>query len=177
MLDAATPIRQCRGRPRRRPGKLHADKACDVPRCRQACHARHIVPRIARRGPDTSQRLGRHRQVVEGGGGGGRGGREERGEGEGRGGEGEGGGKERGGEGGGGGGRGGKGGGGGGKGGGGGGEEGGGGGGGESEQTFAWFAHFRRLVVRSEQRADIFEAFHHLAAAIICCRFVEQWFC
>ncbi|MFZ1428040.1 MAG: transposase, partial [Geminicoccaceae bacterium] len=45
------------------------------------------------------------------------------------------------------------------------------------ERTFAWFARFRRLVVRYEQRADIFEAFLHLAAAMICCRFVERWFC
>ena len=109
VLDAVAPIRQCRGRPRRRPGKLHADKAYDVPRCRQAGHERRILPRIARRGLDTSQRLGRHRWVVE--------------------------------------------------------------------RTFAWFARFRRLVVRYAQRADTFEAFHHLPAAMICYRFVERWFC
>jgi transposase len=86
-----------------------ADKAYDFPRCRRACHERRIVPRIARRGLDTSERLGRHRWVVE--------------------------------------------------------------------RTFAWVARLRRLVVRYEQRADIFEAFHHLAAAMICCRFVERWFC
>ena len=45
------------------------------------------------------------------------------------------------------------------------------------ERTFAWFARFRRLVVRYAQRADIFEAFHHLPAAMICYRFVERWFC
>ena len=108
-LDAPTPIRQGRGRPRRRPGQPHADKADDVPRCRRACHERRIVPRIARRGIDTSERLGRHRWVVE--------------------------------------------------------------------RTFAWFARFRRLVVRYERRADIFEPFHHLAAAMICCGFIERWFC
>ncbi len=61
-LDAVPPVRQPRGRPRRRPRKLHADKAYDYPRCRRACRRRGIVPRIARRG---SERLGRHRWVVE----------------------------------------------------------------------------------------------------------------
>jgi len=54
-----------RGRPRRRPDKLHADKAYDHRRCRTACRRRGIAPRIARRGIETSQRLGRHRWVVE----------------------------------------------------------------------------------------------------------------
>ena len=53
------------GRPRRRPGKLHADKAYDHRRCRRECRARGIMPRIARRGIESSQRLGRHRWVVE----------------------------------------------------------------------------------------------------------------
>ena len=65
MLDAVRPIRQCRGRPRRRPAKLHADKAYDHAPCRQACRVRGIKPRIARRGVDRSDRLGRHRWVVE----------------------------------------------------------------------------------------------------------------
>jgi hypothetical protein len=38
-------------------------------------------------------------------------------------------------------------------------------------------ADIRRLAVRYERRADICEAFHHLAAAVICARFVERWFC
>jgi transposase len=50
---------------RRRPDKLHADKAYDHRRCRQACHRRGIAPRIARRGVETSQKLGRHRWVIE----------------------------------------------------------------------------------------------------------------
>ena len=33
------------------------------------------------------------------------------------------------------------------------------------ERTLAWFSRFRRLTIRYERRADIFEAFHHLAAA------------
>jgi transposase len=65
LLDAVPPIRQCRGRPRKRPGKLHADKGYDHGRCRRACRKRAIVPRIARRGIDSSERLGRHRWVVE----------------------------------------------------------------------------------------------------------------
>ena len=59
-LDAVPPVRQPRGRPRRRPNKLHADKAYDYPRCRRACRKRGIVPRIARRGIESSERLGRH---------------------------------------------------------------------------------------------------------------------
>lgn len=61
MLDAVQPIRQCRGRPRRRSAKLHADKAYDHAACRLACRARGVTPRIARRGVDRSDRLGRHR--------------------------------------------------------------------------------------------------------------------
>jgi transposase len=109
VLDAVPPIRQCAGRPRRRPAKLHTDKAFDFPRCRRACRRRGIVARIARRGVDSSERLGRHRWVAE--------------------------------------------------------------------RTLAWFARFRRLTVRYERRADIFEAFHRLAAALICFRFTERWFC
>jgi len=65
LLDAIRPIRRPRGRPRHRPGKLHADKAYDIPRCRRALRHRHIRGRIARKGIDSSQRLGRHRWVVE----------------------------------------------------------------------------------------------------------------
>ena len=65
LLDAIPPIKRPRGRPRRRPGKLHADKAYDIPRCRRALSRRHITVRIARKGIDSSARLGRHRWVVE----------------------------------------------------------------------------------------------------------------
>jgi transposase len=64
-LDAIPPVRGRRGRPRRRPGKLHADKGYDDARCRRDCRARGIKPRIARRGINSSQRLGRHRWVIE----------------------------------------------------------------------------------------------------------------
>lgn len=66
LLDLIPPIHGGRpGRPRFRPAKLHADKAYDFPRCRAACTARGIQHRIARRGIESKERLGRHRWVVE----------------------------------------------------------------------------------------------------------------
>jgi transposase len=65
LLDAVPPIRSPSGQRRRRPAKVHADKAYDLPRCRGALARRHITSRIARKGIDSSQRLGRHRWVVE----------------------------------------------------------------------------------------------------------------
>jgi transposase len=65
-LGAVPPVRSGRrGRPRRRPGKPRADKGCDHRRCRRECRARGVRPRIARRGVDGGERLGRHRWVVE----------------------------------------------------------------------------------------------------------------
>ena len=65
LLDSIPPIRGKPGRTRCRPDKLHADKAYDHRRCRQACRRRGIASRIARRGVETSQKLGRHRWVIE----------------------------------------------------------------------------------------------------------------
>jgi IS5 family transposase len=68
MVDAVPAVKGPRGRPgrpRRRPAKLHGDKGYDYPRCRSTLRRRGITPRIARRGIDSSQRLGRHRYVVE----------------------------------------------------------------------------------------------------------------
>ena len=68
MVDAVAPVKRPRGRPgrpRKRPAKLHGDKGYDYPRCRRALRRRGICPRIARRGIEPSQRLGRHRYVVE----------------------------------------------------------------------------------------------------------------
>jgi transposase len=65
VVDAIPPIRQPRGRPRRRPAKLHADKAFDSDRCRRALRRRGITPRIARRGLDSREHLGRYRWVAE----------------------------------------------------------------------------------------------------------------
>jgi IS5 family transposase len=64
-VDALQPVRQPRGRPRKRPHKLHADKGYDYARCRRNLRARGIIPRIARRGVESSQHLGKHRWVVE----------------------------------------------------------------------------------------------------------------
>jgi IS5 family transposase len=64
-VDAISPIRKPRGRPRKRPKKLHADKAYDFPRCRRALRKRRITPRIARRGIESSEKLGRYRWAVE----------------------------------------------------------------------------------------------------------------
>ena len=65
-VDAISPIRKPRhGRPRKRPNKLHTDKAYDFPRCREALRKRGIKARIARRGIDSSEKLGRYRWAVE----------------------------------------------------------------------------------------------------------------
>ena len=47
------------------PKKLHADEGYDYARCRAALRTRGITARIARRGQDSSQHLGRHRWGVE----------------------------------------------------------------------------------------------------------------
>jgi transposase len=65
LVDAIPPIRQPRGRRRKRPEKLHADKGYAARRNRQVLRRRHITPRIARPGIDSRQRLGRYRWVVE----------------------------------------------------------------------------------------------------------------
>jgi transposase len=66
--DAVPPIKGPRGRPgrpRKRPAKLHCDKGYDYPRCRRALRRRGITARIARRGIEPGDKLGRHRYVVE----------------------------------------------------------------------------------------------------------------
>jgi transposase len=63
VLDDIPPIRMP-GR-RRRPGKVHADKAYDHRRCRAYLRRRGIRPRIARRLVESSRRLGRSRWTIE----------------------------------------------------------------------------------------------------------------
>lgn len=65
VVDAVHPVRQRRGRPRKRPEKLHADKGYDFDCCRKDLRKGSITPRIARRGVDSSEYLGKHRWVVE----------------------------------------------------------------------------------------------------------------
>ena len=63
--DAVRPIGCFQGSPRRRPDKLQANKGYDYDKCRKALRERGIQVRIARRGAESSERLGRHRWVVE----------------------------------------------------------------------------------------------------------------
>ena len=65
LLDSIAPVRSRRGRPRQRPAKLHADKAYDQKALRAEVRRRGIAVRIARKGIESSQRLGRHRWIVE----------------------------------------------------------------------------------------------------------------
>lgn len=65
LVRGIPPIRSRRGPRRRRPAKLHADKGYDYDSLRRWLRARGIRPRIARKGIESSQRLGLHRWVVE----------------------------------------------------------------------------------------------------------------
>lgn len=50
VVDSVRPVTVPVGRPRRRPGKLHADKGYDYPTCRTVLRRRGVIARIARRG-------------------------------------------------------------------------------------------------------------------------------
>ena len=65
MLDTMPAVAGRRGRPRRRPEKLHADKAYDHKSVRAAVRRRGITVRIARKAVESSHRLGQHRWVIE----------------------------------------------------------------------------------------------------------------
>lgn len=65
LVRGIPPIRSRRGPRRRRPGKLHADKGYDYRHLRRWLSSRGIRHRIARKGVESSRRLGRHRWVVE----------------------------------------------------------------------------------------------------------------
>ncbi|GAA2437703.1 hypothetical protein GCM10010191_60840 [Actinomadura vinacea] len=65
LVRGIAPVRSRRGPRRRRPAKLHGDKGYDFTDLRHWLRSRGIVPRIARRGIESSDRLGRHRWVVE----------------------------------------------------------------------------------------------------------------
>jgi transposase len=64
LLDDLPAVRTPAGR-RRRPEKVHADKAYDHRRCRGYLSGRGIKVRIARCGIESSTRLGRHRWKAE----------------------------------------------------------------------------------------------------------------
>ena len=65
LLELVEPIKRPRGRPRTRSEKLHADKAYASPRCHAYLQQRGILDRIARKGIESSERLGRFRWVAE----------------------------------------------------------------------------------------------------------------
>jgi IS5 family transposase len=66
LIDAISPVHTGRrGRPRRRPKKAHGDKGYDYAVIRRGLRARSILPRIARKGVESSTKLGQHRWVVE----------------------------------------------------------------------------------------------------------------
>jgi transposase len=65
LLDDVPSVRVPSGRRRSRPGKVHADKGYDSRANRSYLRRRGIRPRIARRGVESSTRLGRHRWRVE----------------------------------------------------------------------------------------------------------------
>ena len=65
LVDALPAVAGKPGRPRRWPDKLHGDKGYDFARCRAHLGLRGIKDRIARRGVERNDRLGRHRWVVE----------------------------------------------------------------------------------------------------------------
>ncbi len=65
MIQGIPPIRSRRGRRRRKPGKLHADKGYDYPLMRRWLRGRGITHGIARKGIESSQRLRRHRWTIE----------------------------------------------------------------------------------------------------------------
>jgi hypothetical protein len=65
LLDDLPPVRTPAGGRRCRPEKVHADKAYDQRRCRGYLSRRGIKVRIARRGIESSTRLGRHRWKAE----------------------------------------------------------------------------------------------------------------
>jgi IS5 family transposase len=65
MVDRIQPVRGQRGRPRRRPTKLHGDLGYRSRANLRALRQRGIVPRIARKGIESRERLGRYRWVAE----------------------------------------------------------------------------------------------------------------
>lgn len=65
LVRAVPAVRSRRGPRRRKPDKLHADKAYDQAGLRKWVRDRGIAVRIARKGVESSEKLGRHRWVIE----------------------------------------------------------------------------------------------------------------
>jgi transposase len=65
LIEAVPPVRGRRGRPRRRPHTIYADRGYDHDKYRKQVRAVGITPVIARRGTEHGSGLGVHRWVVE----------------------------------------------------------------------------------------------------------------
>ncbi|MDO0929639.1 IS5 family transposase [Streptomyces sp. TG1A-8] len=65
LVRGIPPIRSRRGPRRRKPAKLHGDKGYDYAHPRKRLRERGVRHRIARKGIESSKRLGRHRWVIE----------------------------------------------------------------------------------------------------------------
>jgi transposase len=65
LIEAIPPVRGRRGRPRRRPDTLYADRAYDSDKHRDRVRAKGIDPQFARKGTDHGSGLGVYRWVVE----------------------------------------------------------------------------------------------------------------
>jgi hypothetical protein len=65
LVEAIPPVRGRRGRPRRRPDALYADRAYDSAKHRDELQDMGIEPWIAQRGTDHGSGLGMVRWVVE----------------------------------------------------------------------------------------------------------------
>jgi len=66
LVDAIPPIKQRRGRPRKRPDEVLADRAYDAEeKIRPPLRQRRVTPWIAQRNTEHGSGLGKYRYVVE----------------------------------------------------------------------------------------------------------------
>ena len=65
LIQDIPPVRGRRGRPRRRPDTVYADRAYDHDKYRKQVRAVGVTPVIARRGTEHGSGLGQYRWVVE----------------------------------------------------------------------------------------------------------------
>jgi len=65
LIEAIPPVRGRPGRPRRRPGKVYADRGYDHDKYRKQVLEKGITPVIARRSTEHGSGLGTYRWVVE----------------------------------------------------------------------------------------------------------------
>jgi len=65
LLDDVPMVATPAGRRRNRPGTCHADKGYDDRHCRADLRRRGVTARIARKGIESSERLGRYRWQAE----------------------------------------------------------------------------------------------------------------